>query len=163
MLGTGIRVTHAVRDGVSRAAWRRTAYLSSWDKYAGSAQSAVANPVFLRCESPVRTKPWPSRRSVKDVRRQGHLPPGRTTKKPLRSRRDPVRRRTGIKLATSNLAASQNRSPVLSNFFLRPGSPYADARTFCLFRNSFVYDASRCALIARGQGREKRRSQNDER
>ena len=36
--------------------------------------------------------------------------------------------------------------------FSRLGRPYADARTFCLFRNAFVYDASRCALIVKGAG-----------
>ena len=99
MLGTDLRAMHAVRDGVSRTALgsERLFVLSRETRKAGNVRGpAVANPSHCERESPVRTKPWPSRRSVKDLRRSGNREfIERTTKQPLRSGRDPVRRRTG--------------------------------------------------------------------
>ena len=76
---------------------KRAARVFSRDTRAGNVRGpAVANPSHCERESPVRTKPWPSRRSFLDLRRNGHRTfIERTTKKPLRSGRDPVRRRTG--------------------------------------------------------------------
>ena len=123
MLGTDFRATYAVRDGVSRTALRseRLFVFSRETRTAGNVRGpAVANPSHCERESPVRTKPWPSRRSVKDLRRNGHRTLiERTTKQPLRSGRDPVRRRTGSKPGDAVQIASpdENRALVLSNLF----------------------------------------------
>ena len=75
MLGTGIRATYAVRDGVSRTALRSERFFvfSRETRKAGNVRGpAVANPSHCERQSPVRTKPWPSRRSFLDLRRNGH-------------------------------------------------------------------------------------------
>ena len=76
MLGINFRATYAVRDGVSRTALRSERFFvfSRETRKAGNVRGpAVANPSHCERESPVRTKPWPSRRSVKDLRRNGNL------------------------------------------------------------------------------------------
>ena len=89
MLGTDFRATYAVRDGVSRTALRSERFFvfSRETRKAGNVRGpAVANPSHCERESPVRTKPWPSRRSVQDLRRNGNREfIERTTKQPLRT------------------------------------------------------------------------------
>ena len=126
MLGINFRATYAVRDGVSRTALRSERFFvfSRETRKAGNVRGpAVANPSHCERESPVRTKPWPSRRSVKDLRRNGNLPilsDRKGQQSSLYGRgRDPVRRRTGSKPGDAVPIASpdENRAPVLSNLF----------------------------------------------
>ena len=151
MLGTDIRAMHAVRGGVPQAALRRERLFvfSRETRKAGNVRGpAVANPSHCERESPVRTKPWPSRRSVKDLRRNGNLPILSDREGQQKSLYGEGETRcVGGRVVNPAMLCQLHRRmktvrPCCPTFSLRSGSPYADARTF--FNGTF---GSRCVAV----------------